>query len=261
MRLIATVTATANVPHPMMLTVSDVVAMRVMPSAAIASGARNRRVAARRRCRRSTSSLPDPTAASRESRGSIRIATPTTTRATSGATRNPTMGPPSRKPAMIGTVIAAGNAKSIHGCVSAGRCAFTSSPLLLPVPRVRRSMNASNTNPEARAGAWFHDPATGEISRLNVGPAVTDGRRLEVDLWLQPGAAVVGAHVHDHFIERFEVIDGEVGFQVAGDERVARPGGGAVEVPAGTVHDWWNAGKGVAHVRVEVQATPEAPGR
>jgi quercetin dioxygenase-like cupin family protein len=99
-------------------------------------------------------------------------------------------------------------------------------------------MNASNTNPEARAGAWFHNPATGEISRLNVGPAETDGRRLEVDLWLQPGAAVVGAHVHDHFIERFEVIDGEVGFQVAGDERVARPGRGAVEVPAGTVHDW-----------------------
>jgi quercetin dioxygenase-like cupin family protein len=76
------------------------------------------------------------------------------------------------------------------------------------------------------------------ISRLNVGPAETDGRRLEVDLWLQPGAAVVGAHLHDHFIERFEVIDGEVGFQVAGDERVARPGRGAVEVPAGTVHDW-----------------------
>jgi mannose-6-phosphate isomerase-like protein (cupin superfamily) len=122
-------------------------------------------------------------------------------------------------------------------------------------------MTTSSTNPEARAGAWFHNPATGEISRLNVGPAETDGRRLEVDLWLQPGAAVVGAHVHDHFVERFEVIEGEVGFQVAGDERVARPGGGVVEVPAGTVHDWWNAGRGVAHVRVEVEATPEAPGR
>ena len=122
-------------------------------------------------------------------------------------------------------------------------------------------MTTRNTNPEARAGEWFHNPATGEISRLNVGPAETGGRRLDVDLWLQPGAAVVGAHIHDRFIERFDVLAGEVRFQVAGNERVARQGGGPVEVPAGTVHDWWNAGKGVAHVRVEVEATPDAPGR
>jgi mannose-6-phosphate isomerase-like protein (cupin superfamily) len=114
---------------------------------------------------------------------------------------------------------------------------------------------------EATAGSWFHNPATGEISRLNVAPAETDGRRLAVDLWLQPGAAVAGAHVHDHVAERFDVFEGEVGFQVAGDERVARPGHGPVEVPAGTVHDWWNVGDGVAHVRVEVEATPDAPGQ
>jgi hypothetical protein len=32
-------------------------------------------------------------------------------------------------------------------------------------------------------------------------------------------------------------------------------------VAAGLVHDWWNAGEGVAHVRGEVRATPGAPGR
>lgn len=122
-------------------------------------------------------------------------------------------------------------------------------------------MSTTDSNPEARAGAWFHNTATGEIARLNVGPAETDGRRLEVDLWLQPGAAVAGAHVHDNFIERFEVLAGDVGFQVGGDKRVATPGGGPIEVGAGTVHDWWNAGDGVAHVRVEVEATPDAPGR
>jgi quercetin dioxygenase-like cupin family protein len=122
-------------------------------------------------------------------------------------------------------------------------------------------MRTADANTEARAGAWFHNPATGELARLNVGPAETDGRRLEVDLWLQPGAAVAGAHVHDHFVERFGVLEGEVGFQLSGDERVARPGDDAVEAGAGTVHDWWNAGGGVAHVRVEVEATPDAPGR
>ena len=114
---------------------------------------------------------------------------------------------------------------------------------------------------EIAAGAWLHNPVTGEIGRLTVAPADTGGRRLEGELWLQPGAAVARAHVHDHLVERFEVLDGEVGFQVAGEERVAKPGAGRVEVPAGTVHDWWNAGDGVARVRVEVISTPTAPGR
>lgn len=109
------------------------------------------------------------------------------------------------------------------------------------------------------AGRWLHNPATGEIAHVLAVDA--DGRRIEVDLWLQPGAAVAGAHLHEHFVERFEVRDGEVGFQVGKDERVVRDSDGTVEVPAGAVHDWWNAGGGVAHVRVEVEATPTAPGQ
>jgi quercetin dioxygenase-like cupin family protein len=112
---------------------------------------------------------------------------------------------------------------------------------------------------ERAAGAWLHNPATGEIAHF--APAEAGGRRIAVDLWLQPGAAVARAHIHDHFVERFQVRAGEVGLQVAGNERVARTGDGVIEVPAGTVHDWWNAGDGVAHVRVEVAATQTAPGR
>jgi quercetin dioxygenase-like cupin family protein len=112
----------------------------------------------------------------------------------------------------------------------------------------------------AQAGyAWLHNPATGELARSAW--AQGNGRRLEVDLWLQPGAAVARAHVHDHFVERFQVLEGEVGFMVAGNERVAEAGDGVVEVPAGTAHDWWNAGDGVAFVRVEVEAIAGAPGR
>jgi mannose-6-phosphate isomerase-like protein (cupin superfamily) len=114
---------------------------------------------------------------------------------------------------------------------------------------------------EVAAGTWFHNPATGELTRINVGPAETAGRRVETDLWLQPGAAVAGAHVHEHLVERFEVLAGEVFLQVAGIERVTRPGDGAIEVAAGVGHDWWNAGDGVAHVRVEVEAHASAPGR
>lgn len=108
-------------------------------------------------------------------------------------------------------------------------------------------------------GEWLHNPATGEIAHVLAADA--NGRRIEVDLWLQPGAAVAGAHIHDHFVERFRVQAGEVGFQVNGGERTANAGDGVLEVPAGAVHDWWNAGDGVARVRVEVEAASTAPGQ
>lgn len=122
-----------------------------------------------------------------------------------------------------------------------------------------RDRSAPSPVADLTAGRWLHNPATGEIA--HVLSVDTDGRRIEVDLWLQPGAAVAGAHVHDHFVERFEVREGEVGFQVDKTERVARASDGTLEVPTGTAHDWWNAGDGVARVRVEVEAAQGAPGQ
>jgi mannose-6-phosphate isomerase-like protein (cupin superfamily) len=109
--------------------------------------------------------------------------------------------------------------------------------------------------------SWIHNPVTGEVARLNAVPTDGDGHRLAVDLWLQPGAAVVRAHVHPRLVERYEVVDGEVGFLVGRERRVARRGDGPVEIPAGTVHDWWNAGDGVAHVQFELEGTPPGPAR
>lgn len=114
---------------------------------------------------------------------------------------------------------------------------------------------------EVGAGTWFRNPATGEIARLRVGPADTAGRRIEVDLWLQPGGAVAGAHRHAHVIESFEVLAGLVAFRVGDAERRVGRGDGITEVAPGIVHDWWNAGDDTAHVRVEVRAAPGAPGR
>ena len=42
---------------------------------------------------------------------------------------------------------------------------------------------------------------------------------------------------------------------------MTRSGDGTIEVPAEVVHDWWNAGAGVARVRVEVEAEASASGR
>jgi hypothetical protein len=116
-----------------------------------------------------------------------------------------------------------------------------------------------NDPTDTSAATWLYHPVTGEIARF--APVEDGGRRVEVDLWLQPGAAVARAHVHDYLVERLEVRAGVVGFQVAGDEGTARAGDAAIQVPAGTLHDWWNAGDGLAQIHGEVTATPAAPGR
>lgn len=127
---------------------------------------------------------------------------------------------------------------------------------------MEEASNAGAPAPEKLgAGSWLHNPMTGELAKVIVGPAETDGRRIETDLWLQPEAAVAGPHLHESLIERFEVLEGSVGFQLGEDERAVAAGEARVEVPVRTVHDWWNAGDGVSHVRVEVEAAPDASGR
>jgi len=105
---------------------------------------------------------------------------------------------------------------------------------------------------------WAHNPVTGEMAHILTGPADEPRPLIEVVLFLQPGAAVAGAHRHPTLIERFEVIEGEVSFLIDGEERAMRPGDGVAEVPAGTVHDWWNSGSGIARVEAAVEVAAGA---
>jgi quercetin dioxygenase-like cupin family protein len=107
----------------------------------------------------------------------------------------------------------------------------------------------------AHAGEWFGNVKTKELAQLKVSPEETGGRRLEAELWLQPGGAVLGEHVHDHLHERFTVLEGELWVVLDGERSVAGPGT-VVDVPPGRAHDWSNHGATVAHVRVEVEGQP-----
>lgn len=103
----------------------------------------------------------------------------------------------------------------------------------------------------SRAGDVVENPVTGERAVVRVGTEETGGERLVVDLYVRPGGAVAGEHVHPVIEETFTVVGGRVGFRVAGVEDVAGPGA-VLHVPPGTPHDWWNAGEEEAHVVVEV---------
>lgn len=104
------------------------------------------------------------------------------------------------------------------------------------------------------AGAWFQNVKTKELARLTVSPDDTGGSRLEAELWLEPGGAVMGEHVHDRFHERFTVLAGELAVVLDGVRSTAGAGD-VIDVPPGRTHDWSNQGDVVAHVRVEVEGT------
>ena len=104
----------------------------------------------------------------------------------------------------------------------------------------------------SKAGDVIENPVTGERVVVRVGTEDSGGDLLAVDGYIKPGGAVTGEHVHPAIDEDFTVLRGRVGFRIDGRESIAEPGK-RLHVPAGTAHDWWNAGEEEAHVRVEIR--------
>ena len=99
------------------------------------------------------------------------------------------------------------------------------------------------------AGTVMHNPVTGEYARVAEHTAeLAVGELLAV-----PGGAVAGPHLHPGQEERFEVIDGVMGYRL-GDHRGELRAGEAVTVAPGVIHDWWNAGED--DLRARVTLTP-----
>jgi quercetin dioxygenase-like cupin family protein len=95
------------------------------------------------------------------------------------------------------------------------------------------------------------NPVTGERGVVRVAPNAENGRTLVADLFVQPGGAVAGEHLHPNLQEAFTVLRGKVGMRLNGQELIA-PLNERIVIPVGVVHDWWNAGDEEAHVQVEV---------
>ena len=105
---------------------------------------------------------------------------------------------------------------------------------------------------EIKAGAQLTNPVTGERGVVRVAPSAENGRTLVAELFVQPGGAVVGEHVHPHLEEAFTVLRGKLGMRLKGQELIA-PLNKRIVIPPGTPHDWWNAGDEEAQVMVEVR--------
>jgi quercetin dioxygenase-like cupin family protein len=103
----------------------------------------------------------------------------------------------------------------------------------------------------AKAGEVFENPVTGERAVVRLGTEDTGGDKVVVELYVNPGGAVAGEHVHPVIEESFTVVRGQVGFRIDGRESIAELNR-RLHVPAGVAHDWWNAGEEEAHVIVEI---------
>jgi quercetin dioxygenase-like cupin family protein len=104
----------------------------------------------------------------------------------------------------------------------------------------------------ARRGETIENPVTGERITWIETAQGTGGELLAADLYLRPAAAVAAAHRHVRQEERFDVHSGTVGFEVAGEVRMASQGD-EVTVPIGVAHRWWNAGQDEVRMRVELR--------
>ncbi len=104
----------------------------------------------------------------------------------------------------------------------------------------------------SKAGDMVENPVTGERVVVRVGTEDSGGELLVNEGFVRPGGAVVGEHVHPTIEETFEVLSGRLSFRIGGRESVAGPGE-RLRVPAGTAHDWWNAGEEEARVVVEIR--------
>jgi quercetin dioxygenase-like cupin family protein len=103
-----------------------------------------------------------------------------------------------------------------------------------------------------RTGEGYENRVQRDRFVVREGSEDNGGERLVGDLYIHPGGAVAGRHVHSYITERFEVLSGTVRFHLDGRDEVAVPGQ-PVEIPPGVVHDWWNIGDDEAHVLVDIR--------
>ena len=85
----------------------------------------------------------------------------------------------------------------------------------------------------------------GPGSTLTVREASTEV--LEVEAVYDPAGSPPPAHLHPAQAEHFEVLEGSLTARVGGNERVLEVGD-TLDIPAGTVHQMWNAGSNPARV-------------
>jgi quercetin dioxygenase-like cupin family protein len=92
----------------------------------------------------------------------------------------------------------------------------------------------------AQPGDELHNPKTGQHLIFRRTTAETGGEILEVESVYPPGSDEPIPHFHPNQTEEFEILAGQVGVRIDGEERRLSPGERLTIAP-GQVHTFWNA--------------------
>jgi mannose-6-phosphate isomerase-like protein (cupin superfamily) len=99
-----------------------------------------------------------------------------------------------------------------------------------------------------RAGDQIENPVTGERIVFRRTSEETGGVVSEFDAIFRKGGFAGPEHVHPIQDERFEVIAGQAGFHVGGEQKILGPGA-IIDVPRGVRHTVWNQGNDDLQIR------------
>src|SRR5215472_19305653 len=100
-------------------------------------------------------------------------------------------------------------------------------------------------------GEVWSNPVTRERVTILERPWDNPAGRATAELTALVGARVMGEHRHPALLERFTTLEGELTVKRNGQTSILHQGETAVIEP-GVWHDWWNASKRNARVRVEI---------
>ena len=105
--------------------------------------------------------------------------------------------------------------------------------------------------PRSRAGDVIVGRATGQRAIMLLGTEDSQDGAIAFHLFVRPGGADLGEHLHPSLTERFRVLAGRVAVCLDGEVRVLRAGDD-LTIAAGVRHNWWNAGPGEAEMLVQI---------
>jgi mannose-6-phosphate isomerase-like protein (cupin superfamily) len=107
-----------------------------------------------------------------------------------------------------------------------------------------------------KAGEVLENPVSGQRLVFRRTARETNGESLEYELLFRPSGFLAEEHFHPRQSERHEVLEGELGLVVAGEERRLAPGE-ALVVPPGAAHRLFPVGERPARMLFELRPALE----
>ena len=95
-------------------------------------------------------------------------------------------------------------------------------------------------------GDKIENKRTGQLMLFMQTGAETNGELLQIECFSPVSSAREPLHVHPHQENRFQVLSGELRFQIGSTEQTARAGD-VISIPKNIPHRFWNSGEAEAH--------------